>query len=89
MSWHSGYPLSQTVFTSVYIESLLEPEPRNLDQARFVRKRSAQDEPDVLLAALRAFCLGLIRTCGFVLDQIVEEHYYEVRDDLASFSHTL
>lgn len=53
MSWHQGYPLSQTLFVSVHIDRLLWPEPRTLDEAYFHRplthqglaKRSLRDEP--------------------------------------------
>jgi len=37
MAWHQGYPLSQTLFTSVYAEALLTPTPRTVEDARFVR----------------------------------------------------
>lgn len=37
MSWHQGYPLSQTLFVSVHIDRLLWPEPRTLSEAFFHR----------------------------------------------------
>ncbi|GME59839.1 amino-acid n-acetyltransferase subunit mak10 [Neofusicoccum parvum] len=37
MSWHQGYPLSQTLFVSVHVDRLLWPEPRTLDEAFFHR----------------------------------------------------
>ena len=77
MAWHMGYPLSQTLFTSLYIERLLWPEPKNLDEARFDRGGSTM--PDTVLhQVLRPFCLGLIKTCDFVYKTVAAEHYYEV-----------
>jgi hypothetical protein len=78
MAWHLGYPLSQTLFTSVYIEKMLEPEPTSLDEADFVRDRSADAPRDPMLNVLRAYCLGLLKSCWYVNERIMFEHYYEV-----------
>lgn len=81
MAWHLGYPLSQTILTSVYIEALVEPAPATLEEANFVRKRTAWDRDaprDVMKLVLRAYCLGLVRTCADVLETIRDELYYEV-----------
>ncbi|KAK4095167.1 hypothetical protein PCL_09195 [Purpureocillium lilacinum] len=47
MSWHMGYPLAQTILTSVYVEALLMPVPSSIDQAYFVRhgKLDANRQP--------------------------------------------
>lgn len=74
MAWHMGYPLSQTLFTSVYIESLLVPSPKKMEDADFVRNK----ERPPMLSVLRAYCLGLLKACGFVNDSIRSEHFYEV-----------
>ena len=79
MAWHMGHPLSQTLFTSLYLDRLLWPEPKTLDQARFQKDKSVETEGNALLhSALRAYCLGLIKTCDFVHRRISTEHYYEV-----------
>ncbi len=72
-----GHPLSQTLFTSLYLDRLLWPEPKTLEQARFERDGS-QDGNVMLHSILRAYCLGLIKTCDFVHRAIVSEHFYEV-----------
>jgi len=79
MAWHQGYPLSQTLFTSVYAEALLTPTPRTVDDAHFVRNRSyiTSGQSD-MLKILRAYCLGLLKACGYVNERIRSEHYYEV-----------
>lgn len=72
-----GHPLSQTLFTSLYIDQLLWPEPKTLEQARFDRGEVPQGNK-LLHVVLRAYCLGLIKTCDFVHRRISKEHYYEV-----------
>lgn len=77
MAWHMGNPLSQTLFTSLYLDRLLWPEPKTLAQARF--ERDEIPEGNLMLhSILRAFCLGLIKACGLVHQTICTEHYYEV-----------
>ena len=78
MAWHMGHPLSQTIFTSLYIDRLLSPCPLSLDQTYFDRSESCEDEP-LTLQILRAYCLGLIKTCSYVNNRVKAEHYYEVR----------
>ena len=78
MAWHMGNPLSQTLFTSHYIERLLWPEPKNVEQASFCREENNEQDNPMVNVVLRAFCLGLIKSCGLVLSRITKEHYYEV-----------
>ena len=77
MAWHMGHPLSQTLFTSLYIDRLLWPEPKTLDQAGFERNTIPEGNA-MLHVILRAFCLGLIKTCDYVHRRITTEHFYEV-----------
>ena len=77
MAWHMGHPLSQSLFTSLYLDRLLSPEPMALEQARF--ERDTVPEGNAMLhLVLRAYCLGLIKTCDFVHRKISTEHFYEV-----------
>lgn len=78
MAWHLGYPLSQTLFTSVYVESLLMPTPKSLEEARFVRESTDDPNRQPMLAVLRAYCVGMLKACGHVNDRIRSEHFYEV-----------
>ncbi|KAH7321111.1 Mak10 subunit, NatC N-terminal acetyltransferase-domain-containing protein [Stachybotrys elegans] len=80
MSWHLGYPLSQTLFTSVYVEALLMPNPRGINEARFIRDESSPIHQDPMLEVFRAYCLGMIKACGYVNQRIRSEHYYEEED---------
>lgn len=78
MSWHVGYPLSQTIFTSVYVEALLMPEPGSTTPAYFVRDGDIKADEQPMLEVLRAYILGMLKTCGYVNERIKGEHFYEV-----------
>lgn len=81
MSWHTGYPLSQTLFTSVYIDRLLWPEPKTIPQAQFYRGDIPADKrPDTLLDVLRAYCLAIIKGCDYVIAKIMTRDYFEEED---------
>ena len=80
-----GHPLSQTLFTSLYIDRLLWPEPKTLDQAAFDRHCSQPETTNPLVhLVLRAYCLGLIKTCDVVHQIISKESFYEVRSSRAT-----
>jgi hypothetical protein len=54
------------------------PNPVGIEQAIFVRdpKDKANDQP--MLQVLRAYCLGLLKACGYVNERVRAEHSYEV-----------
>ena len=79
MAWHLGYPLSQTLLTSVYIEALLNPTPTNITEANFVRDPQLRDRQPKFMFILRAYCAGLVKACHFVNGMVKEELCYEVR----------
>lgn len=79
MAWHLGYPLSQTLFTSVYLEGLMMPAPETISDAYFTRNSDDLSHNDPMLLILRAYCLGLLKACWYVNERIKFEHYYEVR----------
>jgi N-alpha-acetyltransferase 35, NatC auxiliary subunit len=68
-----GHPLSQTVFTSLYIDNLLSSKPDGLEGYQTNRKAS------ITLQALEAYCLGLVKTCCHVNNRVKSEHFYEVK----------
>lgn len=80
ISWHLGYPLSQTLFTSVYVEALSMPDPANVGEAFFVRSSSSESSLEPMLQILRAYCLGMLKGCSHVNERIKLEHYYEEED---------
>jgi hypothetical protein len=76
MAWHMGHPLSQTLFTSIYIDKLLWPVPRTIEDARFDRLPS---EYPLVGLVLRTYCLALVKACDFVHARVASEYFYEVR----------
>lgn len=82
-----GHPLSQSLFTSAYIDRLLWPDPKTLEQARFERDKTPGPGNKLLHLVLRAYCLGLVKTCDFVRRRIMSEHYYEEEDFVVSLYH--
>lgn len=77
VAWLMGYPLSQTLFTSVHIDRLLWPDPKTLQEAIFTRG----DSHALTLShqILRAYCVLLIKACDIVLAMVTSQHYYEAR----------
>ena len=82
VAWYMGYPLSITLFSSVYVEKILWPEPNSIEEACFIRQSEHSSGPTELSAfqsILRAYCLSIIKTCDFVLVRILRQGYYEVK----------
>jgi hypothetical protein len=81
MAWHTGYPLSQTLFTSMHIDRLLWPEPKVFEHAHFYRGQVDEEKrPGVLLQVLRAYCLALVKGCDFVIAKVTGRDYFEEED---------
>ena len=58
--------------------------PNSISVTRF--DRESGEEP-LLLRVLRAYCIGLVKTCGFVNHRVKAEHYYEVCRSQGIFKH--
>ncbi|KAL3472293.1 Mak10 subunit, NatC N-terminal acetyltransferase-domain-containing protein [Aspergillus californicus] len=80
VAWHMGHPLSQTLFTSLYLDKLLWPVPRDPEDFQFGRGKPAGDktESELVHVVLRAYCLALVKCCDFVHTRVIREFYYEV-----------
>lgn len=78
VAWHIGHPLSQTLFTCLYIERLLWPEPKTLEEAQFSRDLNSRSENPLLYRVLRSYCIATIKACHFVHCMVTGESYYEV-----------
>jgi hypothetical protein len=74
MAWHLGCPLSQTLFSSVYVEALLEPS--NVVNGDGFRCTDGKSDP--LLAALCAYCYGVVKTTGRIVELVRSTRYFEV-----------
>lgn len=79
MAWHMGYPLLQSLFTSLHIDQLLWPVPKTLEDALSNRSKKVRTETQPLDSVLRVYTIALIKTCGYIHSKIISEHYYEVR----------
>lgn len=84
IAWHLGYPLSQTVLTSVYNEALMTPYPATIDEVKFTRTSLYTTKEPSLLFVLRAYCAGLLKACYIVNETMKEELYYEEEDFVTS-----
>ncbi|KKK20763.1 hypothetical protein P175DRAFT_0503313 [Aspergillus ochraceoroseus IBT 24754] len=82
MAWHMGHPLSQTLFTSIYLDRLLWPVPQDLEDANFGRGKAVENNQELgwVHIVLRAYCLGLVKCCDFVHSRVAAEYYYEEED---------
>ncbi|PGH23171.1 hypothetical protein AJ80_02808 [Polytolypa hystricis UAMH7299] len=96
VAWHMGHPLSQTLFTSLYLDQLLWPVPTTLDEARFDRgqiqrvvgQNNGRGDTEggergggaLVNLVLRAYCLALIKACDRVNTKVASEYYYEEED---------
>ncbi|TID20099.1 Mak10-domain-containing protein [Venturia nashicola] len=69
MAWHRGHPLAQTIFTSHYIDTLLNLEAKSIMAARFSNNRGETRGGPLLHLVLRAYCIGLIKCCDFAIDE--------------------
>lgn len=54
------------------------PNPIGIDQANFVRNQDNDSNESPLLQVLRAYCLGMLKACGYVNERVKSEHSYEV-----------
>lgn len=89
MAWHMGHPLSQSLFSSFYIDRLLWPEPNSPEEARFDREGKIEHENPLVHIVLRAYCIALIKTCAFVYQTICPQHFYEASSCQPFFLHKL
>jgi len=65
----------------MYIDKLLYPEPKTVEEAQFYRGDVPHGKsPDVLLEVLRAYCLALVKCCDFVIAKITGRDYFEEED---------
>lgn len=86
-AWHMGHGLSQTLLTSIYLDRLLWPVPKSIDESRFNRITNDRDVNGFVAIILRAYCLSLIRTCYLVIVHITRQYYYEEEDFVTQIHH--
>ena len=54
------------------------PTPASIDEADFIKDPPPGYLCPPLLWILRAYCVGLLKTCGYVIQRVKTESYYEV-----------
>ncbi|QDS76903.1 hypothetical protein FKW77_004092 [Venturia effusa] len=72
MAWHEGYPLAQTVFTSHYIDTLLNFEAKTIESAQFSKDGTETRGGPLLHLVLRTYCIALIKSCDYVLEEYMK-----------------
>lgn len=87
MAWHMGHPLSQGLFTSFYLDRMLWPDPKSLEEARFDRNDQVNLGNGLVHVVLRAYCLAMVKTCDFVHRTIGRQHHYEEEDFVTNLYH--
>ena len=58
------------------------PDPGSIAEAKFVRSGNVELNMQPMLQVLRSYCLGMLKACGYINQQIKFEHYYEVSPQL-------
>lgn len=82
IAWHDGYPLSQTVFTSLHIDRLLSPDnntPYNFYHGEWPAG-DISDERQLVHTVLRAYCLAVIKCAQLVLHIVQSQNFCEEED---------
>lgn len=79
-AWHQGWPLSQTLFTSLHIDNLLSHNQTHNNVPLFPPTKVSLPPSDILQIVLRAYCFGVVKSCDMVIELIVSQHYYEDED---------
>lgn len=72
-----GHPLSQTLFTSMYIDNVLSKASHQRSEFSFEPSVEKKDR-NLILTVLMAYCLAVIKTCSHVNNRVKSEHFYEV-----------
>ena len=74
--WHDGYPLSQTLYTSLHVDRLLSPDNKYPYTFQY-----GDDASDTLVdRVLRSYCIALIKCCQLSLHTIQSQNFYEEED---------
>jgi hypothetical protein len=78
MEWHSGYTLSQTIYSFLYVHSLKEIDPDLVLGGSSPRSDSLRP-PELITVVLRAALLGLLKCCDLSWRELNKGNVYDVR----------
>lgn len=78
MEWHTGYTLSQTIFTCMYVHALTDLHPDIVSREKL---SDADHAPPIELVTiiLRASILGLLKCCDLSWREFNKGNVYDVR----------
>jgi hypothetical protein len=82
MEWHSGYTLSQTIYSFLYVHSLKEIDPDFAFGGSSPRSDSLRP-PELITVVLRAALLGLLKCCDLSWRELNKGNVYDVRQSTA------
>ena len=88
IAWHEGYPLSQTIFTSLHVDRLLSPDNRPPYTFPYGDSPGPNLTVQHRLAhkVLRAYCVALVKSIQASLLIIQSQNFYEEEDFVTSNS---
>lgn len=80
--WLDGYPLSQTIYTSLHIDRLLSPDKVHKDSFYTGRQipPTSSNEDFLVHDILRAYCIALVKCCQLALHLVQSQNFYEEED---------
>ncbi|KAG0694642.1 Mak10 subunit, NatC N-terminal acetyltransferase-domain-containing protein [Suillus ampliporus] len=79
MEWHSGYTLSQTIFSFLYVHSLKEIEPDLIPGGSPPCSDSLRP-PELISVVLRAAVFGLLKCCDLSWRELNKGNVYDAED---------
>lgn len=82
IAWLEGYPLSQTVYTSLHIDRLLAPDnayPYTLDLGR-ATPSDLDARRQLTHKLLLPYCVATVKCCSMVLQIVQVQNYFEEED---------
>lgn len=86
MEWHSGYTLSQTIYSFLHVHALRETDPE-LIPADHVGNVDHSRPLELVTIVLRAYVYGLLKSCDLSWRELNKGNVYDVR--LMTCSHIL
>ncbi|KAI6099195.1 Mak10 subunit, NatC N-terminal acetyltransferase-domain-containing protein [Pisolithus croceorrhizus] len=78
MAWHTGYTLSQTVFSFLYVHALPDIDPDTISPHHHDPDRARPVE--LVSVVLRASVLGLLKCCDLVWRELIKGNVYDCED---------
>ncbi|KAI6103733.1 Mak10 subunit, NatC N-terminal acetyltransferase-domain-containing protein [Pisolithus croceorrhizus] len=79
MAWHSGYTLSQTVFSFLYVHALPDIDPDTISRSHH-HDLDRTRPVELVSVVLRASVLGLLKCCDLAWRELVKGNVYDCED---------